>query len=241
MKRMLFRKIVFASAVAALCLWACLAARADEAKIQEYRKLADDTIAQGPFKADWDSLKAHKDPEWFRDAKFGIYTHWGPVTLGADGAKSGMEWYGQQMYLPNHAAFKYHQERFGDQKTTGYKDILPKFTAEKFNAEEWAELFARAGAKFAGPVAVHHDNFAMWDSQVTRWNAKAMGPKRDTTGELEKAIKKRGMKFITTFHHGFAWGYYQPAFDYDAADILNSPFIKIAPASTRPYRDMYAY
>ena len=95
---------------------------------------------------------------------------------------------------------------------------FPQFKAEKFDAEAWAELFARSGAKFAGPVAVHHDNFAMWDSAVTPWNSVKMGPHRDITGELEKAIKRRGLKFITTFHHGFAWRYFEPAFAFDGAD-----------------------
>jgi alpha-L-fucosidase len=122
------------------------------------------------------------------------------------------------MYKSDSPAFKYHRERFGDQHTVGYKDVIPHFKAEKFNAEEWADLFARSGARFAGPVAIHHDNFANWDSAITRWNSKAMGPKRDITGELEKAIHKHGLKFITTFHHGWAWQYYEPAYPYDAAD-----------------------
>jgi alpha-L-fucosidase len=166
--------------------------------------------AAGPYQPDWNSLKAHQDPAWFRDAKLGIYTHWGPVTYAAEDAPSDVEWYGSQMYLEKHAAFAYHKQRFGDQKTVGYRDLIPKFTASRFNADEWAELFARAGAKFAGPVAVHHDNFAMWDSKVTRWNSVATGPHRDITGELEKAIRKRGLKFITTFHHGYAWQYFEP-------------------------------
>ena len=133
-----------------------------------------------------------------------------------------MEWYGRELYDEKHPAFRYHKQRFGDQHSAGYKDVIPHFKAEKFNAEAWAELFARSGAKFAGPVVVHHDNFAMWDSALTRWNSKAMGPKRDITGELENAIRKRGMKFITTFHHGFAWRYFEPAFAFDAADGKNS-------------------
>jgi alpha-L-fucosidase len=199
------------------------------------------TLAQneaGPYKPDWVSLKAHHDPAWFRDAKLGIYTHWGPVTYAAEDAPSAMEWYGNEMYIEKHAAFLYHQRRFGDQHTIGYKDVIPQFTAPKFNADEWADLFARAGARFAGPVAIHHDNFAMWDSQVTRWNSKAMGPHRDITGELEKAIRKRGMKFITTFHHGFAWQYYEPAYAFDAgdgknADLYGEPHAKGAPPSDR--------
>jgi alpha-L-fucosidase len=122
------------------------------------------------------------------------------------------------MYDRKSPVFAYHQKRFGDQAKFGYKDVIPQFKAEKFDAEAWAELFVRSGAKFAGPVAVHHDNFAMWDSEVTPWNSVKMGPHRDITGELEKAIKRRGMKFITTFHHGFAWRYYEPAFAFDGAD-----------------------
>ena len=180
-----------------------------------------DQGAPGPFKPEWSSLKTHQDPEWFRDAKFGIYTHWGPVTVGCEDAPRGGEWYGREMYLTNNPIFAWHQQKFGDQHTIGYKDIIPRFTATKFDPEKWADLFARAGAKFAGPVAVHHDNFAMWDSAVTPWNAVKMGPKRDITGELAKAYRARGLKFLPTFHHGFAWRYYEPAFQFDAADGKN--------------------
>ena len=187
--------------------------------------LAADAAAQRPAKAaaqryepTWDSLKAHQDPEWFRDAKFGIYTHWGPVTVGCEDCPDRGQWYGREMYDPKNPAFAFHKERFGDQTQVGYKEIIPRFKAEKFDAVAWADLFANSGAKFAGPVAVHHDNFAMWDSAVTPWNSVAMGPRRDVTGELEKAIKRRDMKFLTTFHHGFAWRYYEPAFAFDAAD-----------------------
>jgi alpha-L-fucosidase len=176
---------------------------------------------QGPFKPEWQSLKAHQDPEWFRDAKFGIYTHWGPVTVGCEDAPQGGEWYGREMYLTNDPIYAWHQKTFGDQNQVGYKDIIPRFTATKFDPEKWAALFARAGAKFAGPVAVHHDNFAMWDSAMTPWNAMKMGPKRDITGELAKAYRAHGLKFLTTFHHGFAWRYYEPAFHFDAADGKN--------------------
>ena len=181
-------------------------------------KNIDETIARGPFQPDWASLKAHQDPEWFRDAKFGIYTHWGPVTVGAEDGPDGGQWYGNSMYKTNSPTFRYHQQKYGDQHQVGYKDMIPKFTAPHFDAGAWADLFARAGAKFAGPVAVHHDNFAMWDSQVTPWNSVAMGPHRDITGELARAIRGHGMKFITTFHHGYAWRYFEPAFKYDGAD-----------------------
>ena len=90
---------------------------------------------------------------------------------------------------------------FGEPKDVEYHDLIPKFTASNFNAEAWADLFYLSGAKFAGPVAEHHDGYAMWDSKLTPWNAVDTGPKRDIVGEMAKAIRKRDMKFITTFHH----------------------------------------
>jgi alpha-L-fucosidase len=192
----------------------------------------------GPFKPEWESLKAHRNPEWFRDAKLGIYTHWGPVTVGCEDAPEGGEWYGMQMYEPKNSIFEWHRKKFGDQKEFGYKKIIPLFTAEKFNPDDWADLFVKAGAKFAGPVAVHHDNFALWDSAVTPWNSIQMGPKRDITGELAKAYKARGLKFTPTFHHGFAWRYFEPAFKFDAADgkdflLYTEPHEPKAPPSRR--------
>ncbi|UCG48392.1 MAG: alpha-L-fucosidase [Phycisphaerales bacterium] len=158
-----------------------------------------------PYEPTWQSLSKHEVPEWFRDAKFGIYTHWGPVTIGAEDGPGGVQWYGRNMYLEKSPTFKYHRAKYGDQNRVGYKDMVKMFKAEKFDAEQWAELFAAAGAKFAGPVAIHHDNYAMWDSKYTIWDSMDQSPKRDFTAELERSIRKRGMKFIATFHHAFAW------------------------------------
>lgn len=204
----------------------------------------DKLIAEGQFKPDWNSLHSHQHAEWFRDAKFGIYTHWGPVTVGSSQCPGDQEWFGRQMYQPKEPAFKYFREHFGVQsKGLGFKDLVPKFTGEKFNADEWAEVFARAGAKFAGPVAVHHDNFCLWNSSVTRWNSVAMGPHRDVVGELEKAYRKRGMRYVATFHHSFSWEYYEPAFKYDAAnpeysDLYTTPHAVGAPPS-KNYQDTW--
>jgi alpha-L-fucosidase 2 len=169
-----------------------------------------------PYEANWQSLSKHQAaPEWFRDAKFGIYFHWGVYSVPAFGS----EWYPRNMHIEKAREYKHHVQKYGEPSEFGYHDFVPMFKAEKFNAEEWAELFARAGARFAGPVAEHHDGFAMWDSEVTPWNAMDMGPGRDITGELERTIRKRGMKFVTTFHHAFnnqhpidnyPTGYYTP-------------------------------
>jgi alpha-L-fucosidase len=220
-----------------LSLGAQIPPPADPEAVRTAGRRIDETIAQGPFKAEWESLKAHRIPEWFRDAKLGIYTHWGPITVATEPAPAEMEWYGRQLYETNHPAFRYHAQRFGDQKSVGYKDVIPHFKATKFDADAWADLFARAGAKFAGPVAVHHDNFANWDSAVTRWNSMRLGPGRDLTGELEKALRKRGLRFFTSFHHGFAWEYFEPAFAFDAADpqwsdLYSEPHKHGTPASS---------
>jgi len=199
----------------------------------------DALLTHGPFQAQWDSLHTHQDPEWFRDAKFGIYTHWGPVTVGSSHSPGDAEWYGNQMYKPDHPAFKYHQQQFGDQHQVGFKDIIPRFTGEKFDADAWADIFTRAGAKFAGPVASHHDNFALWNSALTRWNSVVLGPHRDIVGELEKAYRKRGMRYVTTFHHGYAWRYYEPSFQYDGSDPNYSDIYTEAHAPGAPPSEHY--
>jgi alpha-L-fucosidase len=151
-----------------------------------------------PYAADWESLSKHNaSPEWFRDAKLGIYFHWGVYSVPAYGS----EWYPRQMHFENHDIYRHHVETYGHPSEFGYHDFVPMFTAENFDAEEWADLFQKAGARFAGPVAEHHDGFSMWDSEVTPWNVADMGPKKDITGELALALKKRDMKLITTFHH----------------------------------------
>ncbi|GAB6166677.1 hypothetical protein JCM19992_26770 [Thermostilla marina] len=155
-------------------------------------------IPEGPYTTDWDSLsKVNEAPDWFRDAKFGIYFHWGVYSVPAFGS----EWYPRNMHIKTRPEYKHHVETYGDPTEFEYADFVPMFKAENFDADEWAELFKKAGARFAGPVAEHHDGFSMWASKVTPWNAKDKGPKRDIVGELEKAIRARGMKFVATFHH----------------------------------------
>lgn len=171
------------------------------------------------YEPNWKSLSRHQTPEWFRDAKFGIYTHWGPNTVADENAPNDeAQWFGRRMYVKSNPVFEYSRTTFGDQHQFGYKDFIPMFKGEKFDAKVWAQLFEDAGAKFAGPVAIHHDNFAMWDSKLTKWNSFQMGPHKDIVGALEKEIKARNMYFMTSFHHAYAWAYYDSAFLYDASD-----------------------
>lgn len=151
-------------------------------------------IPAGPFQPTWESLKEnYRVPAWFYEAKFGIFMHWGVYSVPAH----HNEWYEKHMYG---AERQWHTEHFGPPDKFGYKDFIPLFTQEKFDPDAWAELFQKAGAKFVVPTAQHHDNFALWDSQVTRFNAKAMGPKRDLIGDLARAVRDRGMKFGVSNH-----------------------------------------
>ena len=141
----------------------------------------------------WNSLQKFTVPQWLRDAKFGIYTHWGAYSVPACGPNAS--WYPYNMYREGSLQYNYHVIHYGRPEKFGYKDFIPLFRAEKFDADEWAEIFKKAGAGFAGPVGEHHDGFSMWDSACNPWNAKKMGPGRDVVGELEKAIRKQGMKW----------------------------------------------
>lgn len=167
-----------------------------------------DNQVTAEYQPNWDSVKQHQTPQWFLDAKFGIYFHWGPYSVPAHKT----EWYSIWMYREGHPIREYHEKTYGPLNEFGYKDFIPMFTGEHFDAQEWAALFKQAGAEFAGPVTEHADGFAMWDSELTRWNAKDMGPKQDIVGEMAKAIKAQDMKFIATFHHQWKYAWY-PTWD----------------------------
>jgi len=166
----------------------------------------NEKVEQKVFEPTWESLKQYECPQWFQDAKFGIYTHWGVYSVPKSPGNS--DWYGHNMYNSKHRSGKFHLETYGAFDSFGYKDFIPMFTAEKFNADEWADLFVEAGAQFAGPAGEHADGFSMWDSKVNPWNAVKMGPKRDVVGELEKAIRKRGLKYVVSLHHSWLWGWF---------------------------------
>ncbi len=148
----------------------------------------------GPVRPTWESLKEnYRVPEWFKDAKFGIFLHWGLYAVPAHGS----EWYVQHMYSNTLA---WHAEHFGPVDKFGYKDFIPLFKAEHYDPEAWVTLFKKAGAKYVVPVAEHHDGFAMWDSALTKWDAKDMGPHRDLIGDLATATRKQGLHFGLSNH-----------------------------------------
>ncbi len=161
-----------------------------------YLKTIDEVIAKGPYSADWSSLTNMEIPSWFPKAKFGIFIHWGLYSVPA----FGNEWYSKNMYIKDSWEYNHHIETFGPHKDFGYKDFIPMFTADKFNAAEWADLFKEAGATYILPVAEHHDGFQMYKSELSHFNAAEMGPKRDVLGELKAEFEKRGMIFATSSH-----------------------------------------
>ena len=156
----------------------------------------DRTIAAGPYRADWESLCSYQVPDWYKDAKFGIFIHWGVYSVPAFGS----EWYPREMYQEGSAENKHQLATYGPLTQFGYKDFIPRFTAANFDAEKWAALFQEAGAKYVVPVFEHHDGFAMYDSGLSDWTAVKMGPRRDVYGELAKAVRSRGMHLGASSH-----------------------------------------
>lgn len=184
-----------------------------------------------PFHATWDSLAAYRTPEWFRDAKFGIFVHWGVYSVPA----FGTEWYSRDMYDPKSKDYAHHLATYGPQNTFGYKDFIPRFKAERFDPNAWVTLFARGGARYIVPVAEHCDGFAMYDSEITPWNAVKMGPHRDVIGELAKAARAQGLHFGVSSHTAEHWWWYGIGKTYpsDVRDQTPLTTLLYGPAAAR--------
>jgi alpha-L-fucosidase len=163
---------------------------------KELLERVDKVANAGPFRPDWDSLQQYKVPEWYRDAKFGIFIHWGVYSVPA----FGNEWYPREMYMEGTEINKHQVAKYGPLDKFGYKDFIPMFKAENFDAKAWAKLFKDAGAKYVVPVFEHHDGFAMYDSGLSDWTVKKMGPHRDTGGELAAAVRAEGMHLGASSH-----------------------------------------
>lgn len=164
------------------------------------------------YEPTWKSLKAYTVPDWYQDAKFGIFIHWGVYCVPA----FGNEWYPRNMYQPDSAEFKHHVETYGPHTEFGYKDFIPMLTAERYDPDHWAELFNNAGAKFVVPVAEHHDGFAMYDCGLSEWSAAKMGPKRDLIGDLAEAVRKHGMTFGVSSHRAEHWWFMDGGMKFDS-------------------------
>jgi len=156
------------------------------------------------FKPTDESFQQYKYPDWFRDAKFGIWAHWGPQAVPRQG-----DWYAKKMYEEGGADYKYHVEHYGHPSKFGYKDIIPLWKAERWNPEQLMAIYKKVGAKYFVSMATHHDNFFLWNSKIHKYNAVNMGPKKDVVGLWQKAAKKEGLRFGVSEHLGASYTWFQ--------------------------------
>lgn len=200
-------------------------------------------IVNFEYEENWESLKHYEIPQWMKDAKFGIFIHWGPNSV----AELHTDWYPRWMYLDSghvdhvtgeklndipHKASVYHKEKFGDPKTFGYKDLIPMWTMENFDAKAWVDLFKDAGAQYVVPVAEHHDGFALYESSITPYNAVDMGPKKDVLKELTEEIKNQGLICGVSSHLAFNWNFYTQS---DRFDTGNPEYAALYAPQHKPY------
>lgn len=179
---------------------------------EEYLALMEQVIAEGSYKPEWKSLMNAKTPAWFLREKLGIFLHWGLYSVPA----YSNEWYSRNMYIKGMPAYEHHVKVYGKQSEFGYKDFIPLFGAERFDPKEWIRLFKEAGAGYVFPVAEHHDGFQMYESELSHWNAKEMGPKRDILGELKGAAEDAGMRFCTSSHRAEHWFFMGHGKEFDS-------------------------
>lgn len=170
----------------------------------------NEPMMKGKFQPTWSSLENYQVPEWFRNAKFGIWAHWGPQCVEGSG-----DWMARSMYLEGSAEYKHHVEHYGHPSEVGFKDIIPLFKAEKWNPDKLVEFYKKIGAQYFFALGNHHDNFDLWDSKYQAWNSKNMGPKRDILAEWEQAARKYELPFGISFHADHAWTWYEPSQRYD--------------------------
>ena len=170
----------------------------------------NEPMMKGKFQPTWSSLENYQVPEWFRNAKFGIWAHWGPQCVEGSG-----DWMARSMYLEGSAEYKHHVEHYGHPSEVGFKDIIPLFKAEKWNPAKLVEFYKKIGAQYFFALGNHHDNFDLWDSKYQAWNSKNMGPKRDILAEWEQAARKYELPFGISFHADHAWTWYEPSQRYD--------------------------
>ena len=164
-------------------------------------------IAEGPYKPDWESLAQYETaPEWYRDAKFGIWAHWGPQCQPEHG-----DWYARGMYQEENWQYKLHLEKYGHPSTFGFKDVIHTWKAERFDPDSLVKFYKDNGAKMFMALANHHDNLDLYDSKYQPWNSVALGPKKDLIGGWAKAARKHGLRFGVSVHASHAWMWYEPA------------------------------
>ena len=172
-------------------------------------------IASGPFTPSWQSLTNYQCPEWFRDAKFGIWAHWGPQCEPEHG-----DWYARSMYETGSGNYKSHLAEYGHPSTNGFKDVIHQWKAEKFAPDELLKFYKKTGAKYFMALANHHDNLDNFNSKYQPWNSVAVGPKKDLIGGWAAAARKNGLRFAVSVHASRAWSWYEPSQGADKEGAL---------------------
>ena len=174
-------------------------------------------IAAGPFEPTWESIEKNYPgtPAWLREARFGIWVHFGPQAEGMSG-----DWYARRMYTPGTPAYDNHLKNQGHPSRAGYMEMLRDWNPSKLDPAKLTALYKAAGARFLIVQGVHHDNFDLWDSRYQPWNSTRMGPKRDLVGEWSKAARAAGMRYGVAFHHEYSWWWWQTAFGSDKQGAL---------------------
>jgi len=172
-------------------------------------------ITPGPYAPTWESIQKNYPgtPTWLREAKFGIWVHFGPQAAG----KSG-DWYARRLYSSGTPAYKNHLANYGHPSEVGYKEVLRDWNPVKLDPAKLVETYKDAGARYLIIQGVHHDQYDMWDSKYQPWNSTRLGPKRDLLGEWSKAARAADIRFGVTFHHEYSWWWWQTAFGADAPD-----------------------
>lgn len=191
-------------------------------------------VTSGKYIGTSESLKSYSLPEWFNDAKFGIWSHWGPQSAIGDG-----DWYARNMYIEGSPQYQYHLKRFGHPSKFGYKDTIHLFTADRWDPDHLMDLYVKAGAKYFFSMGVHHDNFDMWNSRYQpRWNAMSSGPKKDIVGLWAAAARKRGLRFGVSEHLSNSFDWYAPAHLADTkGPLAGVPYDGQDPAFADLYHD----
>lgn len=167
-------------------------------------------MVPGKFAPEWQSLSHYETPEWFRDAKFGIWAHWGPQCQPEAG-----DWYAREMYLDGTEKNKFHLAHYGSPKDYGFKEVIRDWHAQNWDPKKLVALYKRAGAKYFFALANHHDNFDLWDSSYQPWNATAVGPKKNLIAGWAEAAREQGLRLGLSVHAAHAWLWYEPSQKYD--------------------------
>jgi len=194
------------------CIWFCLLSICcNQTVFSQTTKIIEvetttEPIAHGKFQATWQSLQQYKVPEWYRNAKFGIWAHWGPQCQPEQG-----DWYARGMYEEGSNYYKWHVAHYGHPSKVGFKEVIHDWKAQNWNPEKLVALYKRAGAQYFFAMANHHDNLDMWDSKYQEWNTTRVGPKKNIIDGWSKAAKKYKLPFGISVHASHAWMFYETA------------------------------